>query len=65
MILQSLYPSVIISQQSHRRPYNALPGPIWKQTTLGACEAVLGPLERRYDPLAPMWSELDPSAPNA
>ena len=49
MILQSLYPSVIISQQPRRRPYNALPRPSRKQTTLGDCAAVLGPLERRYD----------------
>ena len=49
MILQSLYPFVIISQQSHRRPYNALPRPSWNQTTQITCAAVLGALERRYD----------------
>ena len=49
MILQSLYPFVIISQQSHRMPYNALPHPSRNQTTLITCAAVLGALERRYD----------------
>ena len=49
MILQSLYPPVIISQQPRRRPYNALPHPSWKQTTLSTCAAVLGAIERRYD----------------
>ena len=63
MILQSLYPFVIISQQSRTRPYNALPRPSRKQTTLGTCAAVLGPLERRYDPLAPMRSELNTGTP--
>ena len=49
MILQSLYPSVIISQQTHRRPYKALPHPRWVRYTQSACAAVLGAIERRYD----------------
>ena len=49
MILQSLYHSVMILQQSHRRPYNALPGPRWVRGTQSTCEVVLGAIERRYD----------------
>ena len=49
MILQSLYPSVIISQQTHRRPYKALLGPRRLRYTRGTYTAVLGTVERRYD----------------
>ena len=39
----------MILQQSHRRPYNALPRPRRLRYTLSTCAAVLGAIERRYD----------------